>query len=165
MCNSLHETNTTLETLKFPIYSKIKITFVENWNMDFSTSQLLILVLVGLFAGALSGFVGVGGGIIIVPAMIYFMNMNQMQAQGVSLALLMLPVGILGVMNYYKAGHIQFNYVFIMAVGFVLGNYFGSKYAMRVPEHKIKFVFALLMLYVAVQMLWKSGAKWASELY
>ena len=144
---------------------KIKITFVENWNMDFSTTQLLILVLVGLFAGALSGFVGVGGGIIIVPAMIYFMNMNQMQAQGVSLALLMLPVGVLGVMNYYKAGHIQFNYVFIMAVGFVLGNYFGSKYAMRVPEHKIKFVFALLMLYVAVQMLWKSGAKWASELY
>jgi uncharacterized membrane protein YfcA len=133
--------------------------------MDFSTTQLLILVLVGLFAGALSGFVGVGGGIIIVPAMIYFMNMNQMQAQGVSLALLMLPVGILGVMNYYKAGHIQFNYVLIIAVGFVLGNYFGSKYAMRVPEHKIKFMFALLMLYVAVQMLWKSGAKWASELY
>ena len=144
---------------------KIKSTFVENCPMDFSTTQLLILVLVGLFAGALSGFVGVGGGIIIVPAMIYFMNMNQMQAQGVSLALLMLPVGVLGVMNYYKAGHIQFNYVFIIAVGFVLGNYFGSKYALRVPEHKIKFLFSLLMLYIAVQMLWKSGAKWASELY
>jgi uncharacterized membrane protein YfcA len=144
---------------------KIKTTFVKNSLMDFSTTQLLILVIVGLLAGALSGFVGVGGGIIIVPAMIYFMNMNQMQAQGVSLALLMLPVGVLGVMNYYKAGHIQFNYVLIMAVGFVLGNYFGSKYAMRVPEHKIKFLFSLLMLYVAVQMLWKSGAKWASELY
>jgi len=144
---------------------KIKSTFVENCPMDFSTTQLVILILVGLFAGALSGFVGVGGGIIIVPAMIYFMNMNQMQAQGVSLALLMLPVGVLGVMNYYKAGHIQFNYVFIIAVGFVLGNYFGSKYALRVPEHKIKFLFSLLMLYVAVQMLWKSGAKWASELY
>lgn len=133
--------------------------------MDLSITQLMILVLVGILAGALSGFVGVGGGIIIVPAMIYFMNMNQMQAQGVSLALLMLPVGVLGVMNYYKAGHIQFNYVLILAVGFVLGNYFGSKYAMRVPEHKIKFLFSLLMLYVAVQMLWKSGAKWVSELY
>ncbi len=133
--------------------------------MDFSTTQLLVLVLIGLLAGALSGFVGVGGGIIIVPAMIYFMNMNQMQAQGVSLALLMLPVGILGVMNYYKAGHIQFSYVLIIAIGFVLGNYVGSKYAMRVPEHKIKFLFALLMLFVAVQMLWKSGARWASELY
>jgi uncharacterized membrane protein YfcA len=154
-----------METLIFPFSVKIKITFVENCFMDFSATQLLILVLVGILAGALSGFVGVGGGIIIVPAMIYFMNMNQMQAQGVSLALLMLPVGVLGVMNYYKAGHIQFNYVLIMAVGFVLGNYFGSKYAMRVPEHKIKFFFALLMLYVAVHMLWKSGSKWLSDLY
>jgi len=128
--------------------------------MDFSVTQLVILVLVGLLAGALSGFVGVGGGIIIVPAMIYFMHMNQMQAQGVSLALLMLPVGVLGVMNYYKAGHIQFNYVLIMAVGFVLGNYFGSKYAMKVPEHKIKFFFSLLMLYVAVHMLWKSDVSY-----
>ena len=102
--------------------------------------------MVGLMAGALSGFVGVGGGIIIVPAMIYFMNMNQMQAQGISLALLMLPVGVLGVVNYYKAGHIQFSYVLLMAVGFIVGNYFGSKYAMRVPEQKIKFFFSVLML-------------------
>jgi uncharacterized membrane protein YfcA len=131
--------------------------------MDFSTTQIVILLLVGLFAGALSGFVGVGGGIIIVPAMIYFMNMNQLQAQGISLALLMLPVGVLGVMNYYKAGHIQFSYVLLMAVGFIVGNYFGSKYAMRVPEHKIKFFFSLLMLYVAIHMLWKSGSKWVSE--
>ena len=56
---------------------EIKGTFVKNCTMDFSVTQLLILVLVGLLAGALSGFVGVGGGIIIVPAMIYFMNMNQ----------------------------------------------------------------------------------------
>ena len=130
--------------------------------MDFSTTQIVILLMVGLMAGALSGFVGVGGGIIIVPAMIYFMNMNQMQAQGISLALLMLPVGVLGVINYYKAGHIQFSYVLLMAVGFIVGNYFGSKYAMRVPEHKIKFFFSVLMLYVAIQMLWKSGSKWMS---
>jgi uncharacterized membrane protein YfcA len=88
---------------------------------------------------------------------------DQMQAQGISLALLMLPVGVLGVVNYYKAGHIQFSYVLLMAVGFIVGNYFGSKYAMRVPEHKIKFFFSVLMLYVAVQMLWKSGSKWMSE--
>jgi uncharacterized membrane protein YfcA len=157
--------NSKKETLIFVHRLKLKVLSFKNEIMDFSVTQLLILVLVGLLAGALSGFVGVGGGIIIVPAMIYFMNMNQMQAQGVSLALLMLPVGVLGVMNYYKAGHIQFNYVLIMAIGFVLGNYFGSKYAMRLPEHKIKFLFSLLMLYVAVQMLWKSGAKWASELY
>ncbi|MBX7051186.1 MAG: TSUP family transporter [Flavobacteriales bacterium] len=127
--------------------------------MELSIAQLLLLLLVGLLAGALSGFVGVGGGIIIVPAMVYLLGMTQMQGQGISLAVLMLPVGVLGVMNYYKAGHIQFNYAFIIAAGFVVGSYFGSKYALKLPEHKVKFIFGLLLLYIAGQMLWKSGAK------
>lgn len=128
-------------------------------KMELSIAQLLLLLLVGLLAGALSGFVGVGGGIIIVPAMVYLLGMTQMQGQGISLAVLMLPVGVLGVMNYYKAGHIQFNYAFIIAAGFVVGSYFGSKYALKLPEHKVKFIFGLLLLYIAGQMLWKSGAK------
>ena len=132
-------------------------------KMDFTIAQMLILLLVGLMAGALSGFVGVGGGMIIVPAMIYLLHMNQMQAQGISLAVLMLPVGILGVMNYYKAGHINFNYAFVIAAGFVVGSYFGSKYALKLPEHKIKFLFGLLLLFIAGQMLWKSGTKLFSQ--
>lgn len=132
--------------------------------MDMNATQILILIILGLIAGALSGFVGVGGGIIIVPALIYFMGMNQMQSQGISLAVLMMPVGILGVMNYYQAGHIKFNYALLIAVGFVAGSYFGSKYALKLPEHKIKFIFGLLILVVAIQMLWKSGSKWFSEL-
>lgn len=131
--------------------------------MDFTISQLIILLLVGLMAGALSGFVGIGGGIIIVPAMIYFLHLNQMQAQGISLAVLMLPVGILGVMNYYKAGHINFNYSIVIAAGFVIGSYYGSKYALKLPEYKIKFIFALLLLVIAGQMLWKSGIKMFSQ--
>ncbi len=127
--------------------------------MDFTISQLIILILVGVCAGLLSGFVGVGGGIIIVPAMIYFLHLTQKDAQGVSLAVLLLPVGILGVMNYYKAGHINFSYSVIIAVGFVVGSYFGSKYALRLPEHKVKFLFGILLLVVAAQMLWKSGTK------
>ena len=136
-------------------------TFVNTilMKMELSIAQLLLLLLVGLLAGALSGFVGVGGGIIIVPAMVYLLGMTQMQGQGISLAVLMLPVGVLGVMNYYKAGHIQFNYAFIIAAGFVVGSYFGSKYALKLPEHKVKFIFGLLLLYIAGQMLWKSGAK------
>ncbi len=135
----------------------------KKMKMDFTISQMIILLLVGLMAGILSGFVGVGGGIIIVPAMIYFLHMNQMQAQGISLAVLMLPVGILGVLNYYKAGHINFNYAFVIAAGFVVGSYFGSKYALKLPEHKIKFIFGLLLLFIAGQMLWKSGAKMFSQ--
>ncbi len=128
--------------------------------MDFTISQLIVLVLVGILAGLLSGFVGVGGGIVIVPAMIYFLHMTQKDAQGISLAVLLLPVGILGVMNYYKAGHINFSYSLIIAIGFVAGSYFGSKYALKLPEHKVKFLFGILMLLIAVQMLWKSGTKW-----
>ena len=132
-------------------------------KMDFTISQLIILLLVGLFAGVLSGFVGVGGGIIIVPAMIYFLHLAQKDAQGISLAVLLMPVGILGVMNYYKAGHINFNYSFVIAAGFVLGSYFGSKYALKLPEHKVKFIFGILLLVVAAQMLWKSGTKMFSN--
>ncbi len=128
--------------------------------MDFTISQLIVLVLVGILAGLLSGFVGVGGGIVIVPAMIYFLHMTQKDAQGISLAVLLLPVGILGVMNYHKAGHINFSYSLIIAIGFVAGSYFGSKYALKLPEHKVKFLFGILMLLIAVQMLWKSGTKW-----
>lgn len=127
--------------------------------MELTIAQLLLLLLIGLLAGALSGFVGVGGGVIIVPAMVYLLGMTQMQGQGVSLAVLMLPVGVLGVMNYYKAGHVNFNFAFVIAAGFVVGSYFGSKYALKLPEHKVKFIFGLFLLYIAGQMLWKSGSK------
>ncbi len=120
---------------------------------------MLLLIAVGLFAGALSGIVGVGGGIIIVPAMIYLLHMNQMEAQGISLSVLVLPVGILGVMNYYKAGHINFNYSLLIAAGFVVGSYFGSKYALRLPVNVVKFIFGIFLLIIAGQMLWKSGGK------
>lgn len=127
--------------------------------MELTIAQLLLLLLIGLLAGALSGFVGVGGGVIIVPAMVYLLGMTQMQGQGISLAVLMLPVGVLGVMNYYKAGHVNFNFAFVIAAGFVVGSYFGSKYALKLPEHKVKFIFGLFLLYIAGQMLWKSGSK------
>lgn len=132
-------------------------------SMDFNSSQMILLLLIGLAAGLLSGFVGVGGGIIIVPAMVYFLHMSQLQAQGVSLAVLLMPVGILGVMNYYRDGQINFNYAIIIAIGFFVGSYFGSKSALKLPEHKIKFVFGLMLLYIAARMIWKGGAKWWSE--
>jgi uncharacterized protein len=132
--------------------------------MDLNSGQIILLLLIGLAAGMLSGFVGVGGGIIIVPAMIYFLHMSQLQAQGVSLAVLLMPVGVLGVMNYYRDGHVNINYALIIAVGFFVGSYFGSKSALKLPEHKIKFVFGLMLFYIAARMIWKGGAKWLSEI-
>jgi uncharacterized membrane protein YfcA len=131
--------------------------------MDLSFSTILILVVIGICAGLLSGFVGVGGGMIIVPGLIYLLGKGQLEAQGTSLAVIMLPVGILGVMNYYKAGNVNINYALVIAIAFVVGSYFGSKYALKVPEHKIKVIFGVFLLYVAGRMLYSGATKWFSE--
>ena len=117
------------------------------------TQTFLILICVGIAAGILSGMVGVGGGIIIVPALIYFLGFSQMNAQGTSLALIMLPVGFLGVIQYYKMGHINYNIVMILAVGFIAGSFFGSKFALSLPQDTMKKTFAILMIIIAVKML------------
>lgn len=124
--------------------------------MEFNTYVLLVFI--GLAAGLLAGFVGVGGGIIIVPALIYLAGLTPIMAQGTSLALMLPPIGILAFMEYYKAGNVNVTYGIIIAVTFVVGGYFGAKFAQKVDENLIKFVFGVLMLIVAVKMMlggWK----------
>jgi uncharacterized membrane protein YfcA len=125
-----------------------------------SISTILILIFLGICAGMLSGFVGVGGGMIIVPGLIFLLGASQLSAQGTSLAVIMLPVGIFGVMNYYNAGHINIQYAAIIALAFVIGSYFGSKYALKVPEHKIKLLFGLFLLYISIRMIYSGASKW-----
>jgi uncharacterized membrane protein YfcA len=120
-------------------------------KMEIST--IIILALVGIFAGIISGFVGIGGGVIIVPALMYFLGYNQLQGQGVSLMVLAMPVGIFAVINYYKAGNIQFLPAFIIALGFVFGAYFGSKWALGIDIKKVKIAFGLLMLVMSIKLL------------
>lgn len=127
---------------------------IKNQNktrMDVQT--ILMLTLVGLAAGALSGMVGVGGGIIVVPALVYFLGFSQMQAQGTSLGLLLLPVGFLAVINYYQKGFIDVKVVGIMCVAFVIGGYIGSKFSLSLPQDTVKKIFAVLLLLVAGKML------------
>jgi uncharacterized protein len=129
---------------------------LKNKKMD--TQTIIILLLVGLAAGLLGGVVGVGGGIIIVPALVYFLGFNQHTAQGTSLGLIMLPVGILGFLNYYyscqKAGTpINFTVIGILAIAFVIGSFFGSKVALSLPQDILKKGFAILLILVAIKML------------
>ena len=126
-------------------------------EMDIQT--ILIIILVGIAAGMLGGLVGVGGGIIIVPALVYFIGFSQKAAQGTSLGLILLPVGILGVLQYYKQGHVDFRVVGILAVGFLIGSYFGSKVALSLPQETVKKIFAILMVVIAVKMLFFDKAK------
>ena len=114
---------------------------------------IVILLIIGLAAGIMGGLVGIGGGIVIVPALIYFLSFSQKEAQGTSLGILLLPIGILGVWQYYKAGYVDMRIVWLVAVGFLAGSYFGSKIALSLPQETVKKIFAILMIAVAFKML------------
>ena len=129
-----------------------------------STYTIVVLIIIGIAAGMLSGLVGVGGGLIIVPALVYFLAFSQKQAQGTSLAILLLPIGILAVMNYYKdpAVHLDVKVVALITLGFIAGSYFGSKLALSLPDVTVKKVFAIFMLLVAIKMLFIDKPKAAT---
>ncbi len=128
-------------------------------KQQMDTQIILIIIMTGIAAGILSGMVGVGGGIIIVPALIYFIGFSQKTAQGTSLALIMLPVGILGVLQYYKQEHVDFKVVGILAIGFLIGSFFGSKLALSMSQESLKKIFALLMIVIAIKMLFFNKPK------
>src|SRR4030095_9066334 len=109
------------------------------------TGTIAVLVVIGVLAGILSGFVGVGGGIIIVPALVWLLGFSQHQAQGTSLAVLLLPVGIFAVMTYSRAGALDWKVALIICAGFVIGSYFGSKWALAIPVDTVKKVFGIFM--------------------
>ena len=114
---------------------------------------ILLLIIVGFAAGMLSGLVGVGGGIIVVPALVFFLGFSQNEAQGTSLGLLLLPVGILAVINYYNKGFIDLKVVGIMSIAFVAGGWLGSKLALTIPQETVRKIFAVFLFYTAFRLL------------
>lgn len=137
------------------------------------TTQLVITaLLIGLSAGVLSGLVGVGGGIIMVPALIFFMNYTQHQAQGTSLAVLTMPVVILASLYYYyqcqKLGTpIDLKIVLLLAGGFIIGGFIGSKMALAINQDMLKKIFAIVLFYTALKMMgWDAViAKWVKGVF
>ena len=140
---------------------------IQNKPHQMTLQIILTLIIIGLAAGMLSGLVGVGGGIIVVPALVFFLGFTQHQAQGTSLGLLLLPVGILAVLNYYQKGHIDVKVVGIMAVAFVLGGWLGSKLALSISEEAVKKIFAVILFYTAFKMLgWDAAIiKWVKNVF
>jgi uncharacterized membrane protein YfcA len=133
----------------------------KNNPMDIQT--ILLLILAGIAAGVLSGLVGVGGGIVIVPALVLILGFSQKMAQGTSLGILLLPVGILGVMQYYKQGFVDIRVVLIISAAFLIGSYFGSKFALSLPQETIKKVFAIFMIIIAIKLLFFDNKKSTSR--
>ena len=116
-------------------------------------TTIVILLSIGLIAGILSGMVGIGGGVVIVPALVYFMNMSQHEAQGTSLAILLLPVGVLAVYYYYNAGYVDVRSALIVSLTFVVGGYIGSKIAISIDQNMLKKVFGIFMLLLSLKMI------------
>jgi uncharacterized membrane protein YfcA len=118
-----------------------------------STSMLLILIVIGIITGIMAGMLGIGGAIIMIPALVFFMGISQQTAQGTSLAVMLPPVGIIAAYNYYKAGQVNIKFALILAIFFLVGSYFGSKMALNLPQAVLKKIFGILLLLVAAKML------------
>jgi len=121
--------------------------------MKMSTSVLLLLIVIGIITGFMAGMLGIGGAIIMIPALVFFLGLTQQMAQGTSLAVMLPPIGIIAAYNYYKAGQVNLTFAMILAATFLIGSYFGSKLAINIPQPVLKKIFGVLLLLVAVKML------------
>lgn len=117
---------------------------------------VIVLVLIGLVGGVLSGFIGIGGATILIPALVLFLGFSQHLAQGTSLAALLLPVGLLAVLKYWQSGNIDIRVAVPLAVGFLIGGYFGATLAQPVPGDLLRKIFAFYLIVIALQLLFLS---------
>jgi uncharacterized membrane protein YfcA len=115
--------------------------------------QIFLLLLLGLAAGVFSGLVGVGGGIIIVPALVFIFGFTQHQAQGTTLALLVPPIGILAAWQYYKQGFVDVKIAGLICLGFLIGGLFGAKIATALSNDILQKIFGGVLLLVSIKMI------------
>ncbi|MBN1820305.1 MAG: sulfite exporter TauE/SafE family protein [Prolixibacteraceae bacterium] len=115
--------------------------------------QIILLIIIGLLSGLLAGILGVGGAIIVIPALIFIMGMSQHEAQGTSLAFMIPPIGILAAWNYYKEGYVNWKVALILAVMFFVGAYFGSLISVNLPDKLLRKIFGVLLLLAAAKMI------------
>ena len=112
-----------------------------------------MMLLVGLLVGVFSGVVGIGGGILLVPALLWIAGMSQLKAQGTSLGALLAPVGIFAFLEYYRKGNADLKVALLLAVGFLIGGYFGAVGAQHIPDLWLRRIFAVTMIAVGGKLL------------
>ena len=115
--------------------------------------EYLILVLIGAVAGAFSGLLGIGGGIIMIPALAFFLGYSQHMAQGTTLAVMIFPIGIFAAYEYYRNGQVNISAALIIAATFVVGGWLGAKFAVRIDASMLKKIFAVFLIVVGIKTL------------
>ncbi|WP_370634185.1 TSUP family transporter [Aestuariivivens sp. NBU2969] len=121
--------------------------------MKMTLTTVLILILIGILTGVFSGLLGVGGGLIMIPMFVFFLGFSQHMAQGLSLAVMLPPVTFLAVLNYHKAGAIDWKMALIVSVLFMISGYFGSKLALRIDQAFLKKIFGVFIILVGIKMI------------
>jgi len=118
------------------------------------TTNILLLIALGLVTGAVSGLIGIGGGLIVVPTLVFFFGFSQHQAQGTSLAMMIPPVGLLAVLSYYRQGNVDLKVAGCLCLGFVLGGLVGARFATGLSNEMLSRVFGGAMLLISLKMIW-----------
>ena len=118
-----------------------------------SASQIILIAIIGILGGFASGTFGIGGGIIIVPALVFLAGLTQHQAQGTSLAMMLAPIGILGVVNYYKAGYVNVRFAVLLMLTFLIGSWFGSKLAIHIEGGILRQIFGVLTVLMGLKLI------------
>lgn len=118
-----------------------------------SITHLIVLIILGILSGLLAGAFGIGGAIIVIPALVFILGLSQHEAQGTSLAFMLPPVGILATWNYWKAGHVNWKIALILSLTFVVGAYLGSHFSINLSDKTLRRLFGILMIVVAIKMI------------
>ncbi len=120
-----------------------------------SIHNILILLLIGVLSGTVSGLTGIGGGIIVIPMLVFFLGYSQQFAQGTALAMLLPPIGLLAVINYSKLDLVDFKAAVIMVLTFMIGSYFSSKFAVKIPTAILQKIFAIFLFAISLYIFFK----------
>jgi uncharacterized protein len=115
--------------------------------------DITLYIVLGLIAGVASGFLGIGGGVVIVPLLVMFFGLTQHQAQGTTLALMIPPIGLLAALKYYRDGNVDVRIAVFVCIGFFIGGLLGAHLVSPVPEHILRKIFGVLLLAIAVKMI------------
>lgn len=115
----------------------------------------IVYIILGIIAGIFGGFFGLGGGVVIIPALVYLFHYSQHQAQGTAIATLLPPIGLFAALKYYQSGNVHIKPAIFMSLGFFVGGYLGAVIANKLPEGKLRFFFASLMLVVSLHLFFK----------